>query len=84
VFPFSFFAEFFDFNLEEEYTAGASYDKYFVINEVHLAKIQRCHSINLIFTNIITLNDKAIPLPVERIDLIEIRIVKALVWEILG
>ena len=70
-------------DLEEEHSAGAPCDQSLVVDEVHLAQIHVCHSLELVVLSIVSVDRERLALAVERVDDVVFVVVEALVWKIL-
>lgn len=73
---------FYDF--EKHDLAGRSGDEGLVVDEEHLTKVLVSHLFEFGLLGVVTGDHEGLTLSIERVDLIVIGVVEALVWEILG
>jgi hypothetical protein len=81
--PLPFFQIFIHYHFKDGNFAGGPRGQGLVENQVHLAQVLVCDLVQLVLRGIKGLHNKGMPLSVERVNLIKVFIVKALVGEIL-
>jgi hypothetical protein len=81
-FPVSFIGIFVKFHFEEINRTRTSANQCFIVNKIHLAKIHVRHSFIGIFRSVATIYNESLPLSIEGINFIFVRIIKASVREV--